>query len=645
MIRNTIPQLFWRDDAGGARRRGSFMTLGLFCLIVCMTFVAFSVDVGMISLTQTRMQNSVDAAALAAAMEITYAIENADENVEDVLAYAKTQASNVAVSVADTNGVFVDPQVDVIFGHRFYNETSEEFDIAWGQDPPNVVKVVARKDNDDLAAPDAKMQMLFAGVGGNHFANVRTAAVAYVESRDIVTVLDFSRSMNFDSYFASEFEDPASQLPQAELEANLHTVWQDLGSPAFGNMPWTPDWVTIPGQPASGPIPYIEVTFKGHSIDVESTKDLSNVVLEYFNGNHQKFDGLTGTTGSFQGTGGNSGQLIRKAWIKSGSNESGHGPGYGELFNFYDNATIARGLGLDGVAYPYAVGSWHRYIEMARDHSSSMTSYYQSEIYAKGYRRKFGIMTFIHYLLRFESGHWETADLWKTRHYPFHSVKEGEQLFCDFLEELNFSDHVGLVSYDSSHRVEQTLSGAGMPTVDISDDPLTDDYQAIRDIIEHKQAAHYSYSTNMGGGMKDAKWLIDNYKRVGSRPTMLVMTDGNTNTIDSGESTTLPAGWDWDELLDYDADGIRDYETSSSQFRYALIQAKAAADAGITVHTLSVGADANTDLMRAIAHIGDGIAIVVPGGTSVSEMQTEIEEAFQKIAAMVPPAKLLNPAE
>jgi hypothetical protein len=49
--------------------------------------------------------------------------------------------------------------------------------------------------------------------------------------------------------------------------------------------------------------------------------------------------------------------------------------------------------------------------------------------------------------------------------------------------------------------------------------------------------------------------------------------------------------------------------------------------------------------MGAIAHIGGGIWIDVPGGTSVSQMQAEIEAAFQQIAAMVPPAKLLNPAE
>ena len=84
MTRTQLHRRLWSDEACGTLRRGSFMTLGLFCLVVGMTFVAFSVDVGMISLTQTRMQNACDTAALAAAMEITYAIENADADVDNV---------------------------------------------------------------------------------------------------------------------------------------------------------------------------------------------------------------------------------------------------------------------------------------------------------------------------------------------------------------------------------------------------------------------------------------------------------------------------------------------------------------------------------------------------------------------------------
>ncbi len=75
-------------------------------------------------------------------------------------------------------------------------------------------------------------------------------------------------------------------------------------------------------------------------------------------------------------------------------------------------------------------------------------------------------------------------------------------------------------------------------------------------LIHYKQAAHYSYATNMGGGLKDAKILLDNHGRPGARGTVLLITDGNANTIDSGDSSSLPGDWDWDELFDYDNDGV-----------------------------------------------------------------------------------------
>lgn len=639
MIRNTLRSRFWHDEQGGGRRYGSFMTLGLFCLMACMTFVAFSVDVGMLSLTQTRMQSAVDSAALAAAMEITYAIENAGDDVQDVVLYAKGKAQDKAVEVAGLNGVYVDKNVDVTFGHRIYDSGTQQFHIQWGIDPPNVVKVVARRDNADVSQPDGQMQMLFAGVGGSKYASIRTAAVAYVESRDIVTVLDFSRSMNFDSYFASEYNS-GIYLPQADLEANMHTIWTDLGSPTYGNMPWTPDWVTVPTTDNK-----ITAKWRDTAIDLNiSAADFAStsgrIVELRFNPSNttQTFSLLSGTN-AYAGTGSNSGKTINRVRVRTVSGSS-----YQYTIDFYNDADIIRGLGLTNVTYPYPVGSWAAMVQMCRDTSTSGT-YYQAKIDTYGYRRKFGLMLWIQYIMRFASGHQETPDIWKTRHYPFSAMTKGETLFADFLQSLNFSDHLGMVSYDSSHRVEQVLNESGMPSVNISSAPLTDNYQAIRDMITHKQAAHYSYATNMGGGLKDAKWLLDNYKRVGARPTILLMTDGNTNTMDSGASSTLPADWDWNKLFDYNNDGAADYTTTSSQFKYALLQAKAAVDAGITIHTMSVGVDANQSLMQAIAHLGGGIYINVPGGTSSAQMQAQTAAAFQQIAAMVPPAKLLNPAE
>ncbi|HEX2473549.1 MAG TPA: TadG family pilus assembly protein [Lacipirellulaceae bacterium] len=72
----------------------------------------------------------------------------------------------------------------------------------------------------------------------------------------------------------------------------------------------------------------------GRSVYVTSTKELSNVVLdfgpdEFGNPRQQKFDGLSGYTGNFEGVGDYEGLDIVGVWIKSGCNASGDGPGYG----------------------------------------------------------------------------------------------------------------------------------------------------------------------------------------------------------------------------------------------------------------------------------------------------------------------------
>lgn len=77
------------------------------------------------------------------------------------------------------------------------------------------------------------------------------------------------------------------------------------------------------------------------SVYVTSSKDLSNVVLEFADGQHQKFEGLHGYTGTFQGTGVHAGKEVVGVWIKSGCNESGDGPGYGErIDNPGDGSTV-----------------------------------------------------------------------------------------------------------------------------------------------------------------------------------------------------------------------------------------------------------------------------------------------------------------
>ena len=54
-----------------------------------------------------------------------------------------------------------------------------------------------------------------------------------------------------------------------------------------------------------------------------------------------------------------------------------------------------------------------------------------------------------------------------------------------------------------------------------------------------------------------------------------------------------------------------------------------------------MGADADRDLMEAIAFAGGGIFIDVPGGGIGRRWRAQLSEAFGQIASKVPPAKLV----
>ncbi len=56
---------------------------------------------------------------------------------------------------------------------------------------------------------------------------------------------------------------------------------------------------------------------------------------------------------------------------------------------------------------------------------------------------------------------------------------------------------------------------------------------------------------------------------------------------------------------------------------------------------MTVGEGADRNLMEAIAKACNGIWIDAPGGATIEDMQAQLLVAFGKIAANVPPAKLL----
>lgn len=612
------------------KRNGVFLVVAALCIIACLTFVAFTVDLGIITLTKTQMQNATDAAALAAAMEINKAIADAGPDVQDVFEYAKLKSRETAEHVAEMNGVYIDPTQDVVFGYRHLQNGTVQIDWNPASSQINVVKVIARRDNLDASAPDAAVPGLFSRVFGHNRNVLRTESIAYIEPRDIVVVHDFSRSMNFDSYFSDEI---SVSLPQSQLEQNILTVWNDLGPLSLGSLPYIPQyaWATKSNSGASA-----TVTFKGRSVTITTNTNIKTVKLYFENGSNQTFNisNETTTSGTWSGTGGNSNRRINsvdvtirrvgstsQSWTLTGFN--------------YDTNTVRAAFGLSSVPYPYSGGSWSEYVSFVKT-NQGLANY--------GYQDKFGGMTFVCYLLRQRPSYVDTKDLWKTRHYPFHAIKEGHYLLCDFLAELGFDDQIGMVSYDTYHRVETTINDPNpeLPYVNISSDPITNQYEEVKKLIQYKQAGHYYYATNMSGGLKSAINLIDNHKRVGSRPCIILMTDGNSNTLDPGENGTLPSGWNWNVLFDYNNDGVADYTTNDVQRRAVLKYVKQAVDKGYTVHAISVGADADRNLLKAVAHLGKGYWVDVPGGMSVSDVEDQMKAAFIKIAAAVPPARLIR---
>ncbi|MBX3443124.1 MAG: hypothetical protein KF774_12025 [Planctomyces sp.] len=702
------------DDAP---RRGGFMVLAAFCLIAALAFVSLCVDVGYLSLSKQRLQNAVDAAALAAAMEITNAVQTAGADVQNVTAYAESQARIKAVEVGALNGVYIDGNRDVAFGQRQVVDGNGNFQTTWGASPANVVKVTARRDNNDMAAPDSKLTLFFAGILGDKTASLTASAAAYVESRDIVCVLDYSGSMNDDSgYFSLGIRD------RTLMEANMLDIWNILsGLRNTGALQFEPQWMstTVNGSNSSGTVTFrntqadlstnknitsvrltfsdgstqttnysnasnirslsnlerssnpkrtinevratvtypgygtvqsasgsnssrtANITFNGQSVSVSTSHTMASIRLNYAPSGNQTFS-ASGTSRTQSGNGSYISSVVVTMGTTSVTVNNPNGstqPNDTQILTFSDSVANVRScFSLNG-SWPWSGGSWNDFIAYCRKESPYTSD---TQITDAGYFRQYGGKCLVNYLQEKRAAFNQCNDLWRTPHYPFHSMKQGVQLFADFLEDLNFGDEMGLVCYATTAQVEHTLNYDGY-NINLSANPICDQFQDMKQIIGHRQANHYTNTTNIGGGLKLGKELLDSSKRPGTRPTILLMTDGLANVRDN--SYSLPGNWNWNELFDYDGDGTADYTTNDSFCRYALGMAKEAVDAGYTIHTLSVGAGADTNLMRAIAWLGRGIYIEVPGDVSVAEMEEQVLEAFNRIAAFVPPAKLVSEVE
>lgn len=564
-------------------RRGIIVILTSFLLTVLFAFLALSVDTGRVVLTETRMQNAADAAALAASQEITAAVYAAGQgqgsaNI-DANSIAVEAARTVAAQIAEANGVFVDPQADVKFGKRVYNPSTGEWPVQWDSAPFNVVKVTARRNGSDASAPDGEFPLAFGWSIGKDSVPLQVSATAFTEARDLVLVLDVSASMNDDSSFNSS-------LSSGQVVTLLDGMWDSLVAA-------DPKW---PGTSTS----------KFPSTGFGS-------INSYYGTYVSSTD--TATIRSTLGLNTNVSTSRKYPFPQSGRNSDGTPK------NKPSNSTSDT--------------RWNGYIDWVKNHSNAT------------YKKRYGYRTLMDYLQQNREAREESEDLWRTPHYPFHAVKNGASLFLSFLYDLDFGDEVGYVAYGQWAEQQKTFYD-GELSVNISSNPITPDYATIDSMQRRHQAGEYNGWTAMGDGILKARELMvgvasnpddHGYTRYGARPTMIVMTDGQTNQKPS--SWSMPVTFNWNEWTDYDHDGVANYSTTDANKKYAFWEATEAIKRGITIHTLAVGNDADCDLMKAIAFAGGGVYIGVPGGSSVEEMEAQLLNAFSQIGAKVPPAQLV----
>ena len=564
-----------------SERRGIIIVLTSFLLTVLFAFLALSVDTGRVVMTQTKMQNAVDAASLAASQEINAAVYAAGQGQGSVTIDANSIAVNsartMAAQVAAANGVFVDSGKDVKFGKRVYN--NGDWTVQWGATPYNVVQVSARRTESDVTAQDGQFPLAFGWAINKSSVPLKATSSAFVEARDMVLVLDFSASMNDDSSLGSS-------LATSEVNAALDGMWDALRTA-------DPKW---PGTSTS----------------------------KFPSGGFGSINSYAGTYVSSTNT------TTILSTLQLTTNVSGN-----RKFPFPQSGRNSDGSPKAKPSNSTSDSLWTGYINYVKGLSGT-------------YKQKYGYRTLMDYFQSQRFARDEAEDLWRTPHYPTQALKDGTSLFTQFLTDLNFGDDVGLVVY-GQYAVQQKTFYDGEVSIDITADPITPDYTKIDTIQKHLQAGEYEGWTAMGDGMLKGRALLvgdpavagdHGYSRYGARPTLIVMTDGQTNQAPNGWS--MPNTFKWSDWTDYDSNGTANYTTTDINKKYAFYQATEAIKRGITIHAITVGVGADRDLMKAIAFAGKGICVDVPGGTTIAAMREQMLSAFSQIAAKVPPASLIH---
>lgn len=572
--------LCYRAKSRGRMRRAAIVVYVAISLAVVVGMAALAIDIGMLYQAQAELQRAADGSAMAAAGQLSA------ENVDDL----EGAAIEAADQICQANPVLrhsaaLDSESDIEFGRGIFNSDTGRFEFVSGGSAYDAVRVTVRRTEDSEAGP---IQLMFARFLGYDTRGLEATAAAVLTPRDVAVVIDLSNSMNYDSQLRYWDRDDGGY-------ANTRDVWCALDGPE-PSKPYMPgSELDTEYAPDVGPDIGAMDTW-GDPLLPESYDASSDPGLWYIRKYRTTTDSDLMNDLSLRGY--NSAERTALA--------SGLADGNSTLWR--NRAGVMLGLatwrsGKSGAAYPGGGDgddqvestevSWISKPAFRVDWSwSTYIDWVQGGTLPWEFRYRYGLKTFTDYLLNNEPGIYETNNLWATPQEPLRAVKDAVQTMIDGFASLESLDHVSLEIFASTARHEVDLS---------------DDLQAVPNVLYERQSGHYDRCTNIGGGLARAiSELQSTRARDNADKIIVLMSDGVANVDENGN---------------YLGDG------SQAAHDYAIDQAQEAADLGFQIYTISVGYNVDRELLQDIAAIASGQEFYASG--SPEEYTEQLEEIFR----------------
>lgn len=593
----------------GPRRRAVVALQVGVMMTVLVGFAALTIDVGAMYNTKADLQRTVDAAALAAASRLSMNGEDIDPlDLARVAATGYVEANPV---IGHT--VTIDSAVDVVFGRAQYDADTNSYTFTPTDAVPDAVRVTVRHTE---GSPNGPVPLYFAHVFGKSHTEMTVSATAVMVPRDIAIVADLSGSHTDDSELGN----------YKSTEINLYDVWAAFpgGIDDVGGS-WDPDEIPAGWEEDDGSTPQAAGPAWGYfkKMGYGTMNITSSYSPSSDSGLVQLSKNVTWSNNTLKNwviargyTTAEANALFNKQYDSNGAYPyrvavalgladwySGMSNGYWKQAGIPQNQAGNNNANVQSNEVVFTEKFGDRSINESKtiflDYinnymSSGSTAMHQEN---SAFRYRYGVKTFVNYLLETRVSHDMTPELAETPHQPMQAVKEAVGFLTQTIDEMNTDDQLSLEIYGTTavHEVD-----------------LTQDEYEISERLAAMQAGHYDSWTNMGGGIERAiEELTSERARPSARKVIFLLTDGWANVTAGGATGNESGGT-----------------------AYALDQAEEAVELGFQIYCVSVGSNSNTNLMDQIAEMGSGEHFHAEG--SIEEYSEQLAEIFERLGGKRP---------